>query len=65
MRFRQPSRFRPVHMWSDALDDLNDLAQRDDLTVDQRFKLAEIKALLSISQELSNIHRDGIAVGST
>lgn len=32
----------------------------DHLTVDQRLKVAEIAALLSISQELSLIHHQGI-----
>ncbi|MFF2632904.1 hypothetical protein ACFVR6_08510 [Microbacterium sp. NPDC058021] len=31
------------------------------MTVDQQLKVAEVAALLSISQELSQIHHDGIA----
>ncbi|WP_158726386.1 hypothetical protein [Tomitella fengzijianii] len=34
--------------------------QQDHLTVDQRLKAAEVAALLSISQELSQIHHAGI-----
>jgi len=50
-----------VDLFSDAFDDMNQLdLQADDLTVDQRLKIAEIKALLSISQELSQIHHEGI-----
>lgn len=30
------------------------------LTVDQQLKVAEVAALLSISQELNNIHHNGI-----
>lgn len=48
-------------MWADAFDDMNAMdLKSDDLTVDQRLKIAEIKALLSISQELSKIHHEGI-----
>lgn len=38
-----------------AIDDAN-----DDLSVDQKLKLAEIMAILSVSQELSRIHNQGI-----
>lgn len=49
-----------MHMWSDAFDDMNKIDAMEGLSVDQRLKVAEIKALLSISQELSNIHHSGI-----
>lgn len=32
----------------------------DELTIDQRLKAAEVMALLSIAQELSQIHHNGI-----
>ncbi len=48
-------------MWARAFDDMNAVDRESaDLTVDQRLKLAEIKALLSIAQELSKIHHEGI-----
>jgi hypothetical protein len=51
----------PVDMWADAFDSMNAIDLKSEaLTVDQRLKLAEIKALLSISQELSSIHHNGI-----
>lgn len=50
-----------MNMWTDAFDDMNALDLRsEELNVDQRLKVAEIKALLSISQELSRIHHEGI-----
>lgn len=50
-----------MNMWTDAFDDMNAIdLQHDKLTLDQQLKVAEIKALLSISQELSRIHHDGI-----
>lgn len=36
-------------------------ANQEALTVDQRLKAAEIAALLSISQELSQIYHEGLA----
>lgn len=51
-----------MNLWSMAFDDMNALdGKADEMTLDQRLKLAEIKALLSISQELSQIHHEGIA----
>lgn len=50
-------------MWSiahDSLDDARRAAGAEPLTVDQQLKVAEIQALLSISQELSQIHHEGI-----
>jgi len=50
-----------MNLFADAFDDMNALdLMPGDLTVDQRLKIAEIKALLSISQELSRIHHEGI-----
>lgn len=50
-----------MNMWADAFDEMNALDKKaDEMTLDQRLKLAEIKALLSISQELSKIHHEGI-----
>lgn len=52
-----------MDLFSDAFDDMNAVdmkAKELDLTVDQQLKIAEIKALLSISQELSKIHHEGI-----
>ncbi len=49
------------HLWSDAFDDMNALDRdSEQFTVDQRLKLAEVKALLAIGQELSGIHHAGI-----
>lgn len=42
------------------MDDLAKVEGREDLTVDQQLKIAEVKALLSISQNLSRIHHHGI-----
>jgi hypothetical protein len=50
-----------VNLWYMAFDDMNALdAKADEMSIDQRLKLAEIKALLSIGQELSKIHHEGI-----
>lgn len=48
-----------MDLFAMAFDDMNALDD-ESLTVDQRLKIAEIKALLSISQELSKIHHEGI-----
>jgi hypothetical protein len=48
-----------VDLFSEAFDTLNHIVT-DGLTVDQQLKLAEVQALLSISQELSRIHHQGI-----
>jgi len=42
-------------LWHEAMDDLVPLEEGGDLTIDQRLKALEVKALLSISQELSKI----------
>lgn len=50
-----------MNLFADAFDDMNALDHTSEqLTIDQRLKLAEVKALLSISQELSRIHHEGI-----
>jgi hypothetical protein len=44
-------------MWHEAADAMAELdRESEEMTVDQRLKLAEIKALLAIGQELSMIH---------
>lgn len=51
-------------LWGQAYDSLNDAVQaatRDGgMTTDQKFQQAQVEALLSISQELSKIHHEGI-----
>jgi hypothetical protein len=52
-------------LFHEARDELNAIdaraeAESRELTIDQQLKVAEIKALLSIAQELSGIHHDGI-----
>ncbi len=43
-----------MNLWEDAFDDMNALdSGRDELTIDQRLKIAEIKALLAIGQDLN------------
>jgi hypothetical protein len=49
-----------VNLWAQAMDDLHDIKNKNDLTVDQRLKAVEVLALLSISQELSLIQDQGI-----
>jgi hypothetical protein len=54
-----------MNLFADAFDELNGIEAREEktgkgLTVDQQLKVAEIKALLSISQELSKIHHHGV-----
>ncbi len=48
-------------MWHDAIDHMN-TTDRDaeQLTIDQRLKLAEAKALVAIGQGLSMLHHQGI-----
>jgi hypothetical protein len=50
-----------MNLWTSAFDDMNaiDRAQYAK-TDDQKLKIAEIKALLAIGQELSAIQNDGI-----
>ncbi|WP_332644183.1 hypothetical protein [Aeromicrobium sp.] len=49
-----------MEMWTHALDEIHAIEREDVLTVDQRIRVVEIKALLSIGQELSLIHHQGI-----
>lgn len=50
-----------MDLFVDAFDDMNAIdLKSEELSIDQRLKVAEIKALLSISQELSKIHHHGI-----
>lgn len=46
-------------LWHDAADDMNKLDD-ETLTWEKRAKVAELKALLAIGQELSRIHNEGI-----
>jgi hypothetical protein len=49
-------------MWTSAFDDMNEI-DRDhhaSLTIDQKLKVAQIKALLAIGQELEQIHYNGV-----
>lgn len=48
------------HEAADALGEAIDNAPHDRLSFDQQLKVAEIKALLAIGQELSKIHHEGI-----
>lgn len=49
------------NLWNDALSDVNEFdGMRESLTTDQKLKIAEIKALLAIGQELSLIQDSGI-----
>lgn len=51
------------NLWGSAFDAMNAIdssREFEGLNVDQRLKLAEIKALLAIGQELSKIHHEGI-----
>jgi len=50
-------------MWNEAMDELANLESevREDLSLDQRIQLLQVRALLSVSQELSKIHHEGIA----
>jgi hypothetical protein len=50
-----------MDLWTDAFDDMNAFDNKiDELSVDQQLKVAEIKALLAIGQQLSKIHHEGI-----
>jgi hypothetical protein len=54
--------FRNMSLWNEASDELSK-AERDlgqGMSADHRLKVAEIKALLAIGQELSQIHHEGI-----
>lgn len=50
-----------MSIWHEAADDIYALdAKAEEMTTDQRLQLAQAKALLSIAQELSVIHHQGI-----
>lgn len=45
-----------MELWAEAMDDMIALeSESDSMTLDQRLKLLEIKALLAISQDVSAI----------
>jgi hypothetical protein len=54
---------RGMNMWNEAMDELVNLESeaREDLSLDQRIQLLQVRALLSVSQELSKIHHEGIS----
>ena len=48
-------------LWTSAFDDMNEIDRaQHQLTEDQKLKVAEIKVLLAIGQELSIIQERGI-----
>jgi hypothetical protein len=54
-----------VDLFEDAVGELEEVMghyerQGEPFTVDQQLKILEVKALLSISQELSRIRRSGV-----
>jgi hypothetical protein len=50
-----------MDLWADAFDDMNKIDYKyDELTLDQQLKIAEIKALLAIGQEINHIQHKGI-----
>lgn len=54
-----------MNLFGEVFDELNDIvthAEREgvELTLDQKLRVTEIRALLSISQELSRIHHGGV-----
>jgi len=49
-----------VGIWHEAADEVYEIERIEGLTVDQKLKAAEIKALLVIAQELSMIQDQGI-----
>jgi len=52
-----------MNLWIETMDELADLESgaREDLSLDQRIQLLQVRALLSVSQELSKIHHEGIS----
>jgi hypothetical protein len=50
--------------WIDSIRDLESLQNAGALTIDQQLKVAEVKALLAIGQELSRIRDEGIGVNA-
>ncbi|MEU0549968.1 hypothetical protein [Micromonospora sp. NPDC005979] len=52
-----------MDLFAEAFDDLNDVLARqpfDTMSTAERLQVVQVRALLSISQELSRIHHDGI-----
>ena len=49
-----------MEIWADAFDSVHDLERSESLTVEQRLKVAEIKALLAIGHELGQIQDQGV-----
>ncbi|MFD6565431.1 hypothetical protein [Micromonospora profundi] len=52
-----------MNLFGEAFDDLNEVLVRqpfDAMSTAERLQVVQIRALLSISQELSRIHHDGI-----
>lgn len=49
-----------LNLWSDSADHVDRLSEVENLTIDQQFKIAEIRALLAIGRELSLIQNQGI-----
>lgn len=51
-----------MSVWHEAMDELGQIERdaAEGMTIDQRLKAVEVRALLSISQELSLIHHEGI-----
>lgn len=47
-------------VWHEADDALHDAVRGEHLTMDQKLRAAEVKALLAIGQELSMIRNGGI-----
>ena len=58
---RTPVQFAGMSIWHQTHDTLTDLEQTPGLTVDQRIQIAQAWATLSVAQELSIIHHEGIA----
>lgn len=54
-----------MDLFDEACNELSAIESKSDkLTVDQKIALAQVKALLSISQELSQIRHHGIGPAS-
>jgi|GEM_PF-3833116 hypothetical protein len=52
-----------MDLWNQAYDEVSQIERRvafDAMTVAEQLEVAKIHALLSISQELSGIHHEGI-----
>lgn len=49
-----------MNLWNQVHDDVHRIERDEELSVDQRLKVAEILAMLTISQELSMIQDQGI-----